>query len=464
MMTLAKYLACFFLVLFCLPVVKAAERLNVVIITADAMRGDMMGVNNHPEVKTPRLDALAAEGINFSRAYCNITTTTPSHASIFSSLYPFEHKAYSNTARIDSAILTLPEILKQQGWHTAGIVNMPWLNPEVSNVPQGIDEFAKCKRIRKADKTNKWVMKFLDSRKSKEQPFFLWIHYVDTHTPYHAPKKFERMYYPKGKNPRAGKSGSLQKAWKLFPAHNRDNEFFKKWLKGITDVDYVVASNKGSVSWLDQRVGDLIDRLKANGQWDNTLFIFTSDHGESLGEHGIYFGHSGLYEATARVPLIVRLPGGPQAKNVNTIVQLTDIMPTVLARLDLDIPKAVRGQDLWQTLSASSFSGGTALLEHAGRQLSGVVTSRYKYIKHLKTRDIHPSYPMRKGHEELYDLAADPQEQNNLAASQPDILREMRMIWKKLRNPKKSTQTHANQQADIDANTEEMLRSLGYTQ
>jgi arylsulfatase A-like enzyme len=437
------------------------QRYNVVIITADAMRADMIGPNGNNEVETPNLHALAREGVTFTRAYCNITTTTPSHATLFSSLYPHDHKAFSNTAQVSDAIVMLPEILKAKGWHTAGIVNFSWLNLDVSNVPQGIDEFHSCKRILKADKTNRWVLKFLDSRKGKSKPFYLWIHYIDNHTPYYAPEKTTRKYYPEGKDPRAGKSGTLQEAWPLFPEHNRDNKYFKKWLRGITDAEYIVATNKGSVSWVDERVGEMIARLKKNGQWERTLFVFTSDHGESLGEHGLWFLHGGLFEPTARVPLILRVPGGPAGRKVDSLVSLVDVMPTILTRLGLPLSKQLRGQDMWKTLEGKSLSGGAVLLEHAGNYILGVVTPRYKYIYHRRNKDVYPSYPFKKGREELYDLQNDPKEEKNLIAEKPELAKEMGLLLKKLRSGQKKFKSS---QAKIDKETEEMLRSLGYTQ
>jgi arylsulfatase A-like enzyme len=424
-----------------------SQRYNVVIITADAMRADMIGPTS--------------EGINFRRAYTTVTTTTPSHASLLSSLYPHDHKAFSNTSRISDAIVMLPEILKAGGWHTAGIVNMSWLNPEVSNIPQGIDEFQKCKYTRKADKTNRWVLKFFDSRKDKPEPFFLWIHYIDNHTPYHAPGEYARMYYPDGKDPRAGESGSLQEAWKFFPKHHQDSPAFRKWLGGVKDAQYIVSNVKGSVTWVDKHAGELIARLKKNRQWERTLFVFTSDHGESLGEHNLWFLHGGLFEPTVRVPLIIKTPGGPQGKQSDAVVSLVDVMPTILVRLGLPIPGQARGRDLFKTFEGKSLSGGAALLEHAGNYILGVVTPRYKYIYHRRTKDIYPSYPMKKGKEELYDLVEDPGEKHNLIAKKPELAKEMGLLLKKLRSGKKKFKSS---QAKIDRETEEMLRSLGYTE
>lgn len=440
----------------------AANKWNVVIVTADTLRADMLGCNGNTQVKTPNLDALARDGVNFHRAYTNITTTTPSHATLFTSLYPRDHKAYSNTAKISSKITTLDEVMRQAGWYTAAMINMPWLNPDMANIVQASEEVAVCKHIRKADKTTRWVLDFFDRRRKSMKPFYLWIHYTDNHTPYHAPGKYARMYYPEGKDPFAGERGSLQAVWHEFPTHHQNEPSFIKWLKGITDVDYVIAMNKGSVSWLDAHIGEVIARLKKNGQWDKTLFVFTADHGESLGEHKIWFAHSGLFEPTARVPLIIHAPGGPTNRFVRSLVQLADVMPTVLGLLDLPVPEHVRGRNVWPLLDNDDPTGSAVFLEHAGRQLTGVVTPRYKYIRHLKSKTYNPGYPLTKGKEELYDLSADPGETKNLAAQRPELLKTMRAMWKKLRD--RHGKDFAAGQAKVDDETEEMLRSLGYTQ
>ncbi len=433
------------------------RRWNVVIVTADTLRGDKLGVNGHPFIKTPHLDALAREGVNFRRAYTNITTTTPSHATLFSSLYPQDHKAYDNLSKISDAITTLPEILGKAGWHTAGIVNMPWLNPDVSGVSQGIEELARGDHVRKAEKTTAWALDFLDRQQRAERPFYLWVHYVDNHTPYHAPGRYGRLYYPKGRDPRAGRSGSLQEVWPLFPADHRDSPYFHRWLDGITDVDWVIAQYDGSVSWIDANVGRLVDRLKANGQWERTLFVFTADHGESLGEHNLWFCHGGLFEPTTHIPLILHVPGGPTGE-VEAIVDLVDVMPTVLAALRLPVPGGLRGENLLPVIE-SKRGGGAALLDHTGRQMVGVVTPRWKYIRHRKTRTYYPGYEIRRGKIELYDLKNDPKETKNLADSHPEKVRELEALVQKLRQGTKPFEEAA---APIDADTEEALRALGY--
>jgi arylsulfatase A-like enzyme len=426
------------------------RKLNIVVITADTLRGDM--VHGNDEIMTPNLDRLKAQGVEFTRTYTPITTTLPAHASLFTSLYPKDHRAYSNVSALSGKVTTLPEVLKAEGWKTAAHLNMPWLTGEVSNLPQGITT-ARYTHIRKADRTQPWVDQWLE-RAAGGDPFFLWVHYVDNHTPYHAPYSYEDMYYKGGKK---GPGTPMKDIWQLFPPDHRESEPFLDWVGGIDDADYLVGNYKGSVSWIDAHVGLLMHQLQELGEWDDTLFVFTADHGESLGEHDLWFVHAGLYEPTTHIPLVVRVPGGPEGERVDTVVSLVDVMPTVLAALGLEDPEGTRGMDLMPLVGSDK--GGSAYLEHTGRQLEGVVTPRFKYITHLKSNTIYKGYPMNKGTEELYDLVADPMELVNLAPDHPDVVETMRAEMERL---KAGERGYEEEQGAIDDEVLNALHAMGY--
>jgi len=189
--------------------------------------------------------------------------------------------------------------------------------------------------------------------------------------------------------------------------------------------------------------------------------VFTSDHGESMGEHKLYFVHAGLFEVTARIPMIWHLPDGPQGKSVSELVDLADVMPTILCQLGLEVPEQARGQDFWPAVTEGKKTKGAVLLEHAGAQLEGVVTERYKYIRHRKTRGYYPGYRIKRGRIELYDLENDPDELHNIAKKQPKVVKMMQALLKKLRAGER---TFKAGDAEIDEQTEELLRSMGYTE
>lgn len=429
---------------------------NIVIITADTLRGDVLPMNGNDELYTPHLQRLADQGVNFTRAYTPITTTLPAHASLLSSLYPSDHRAYSNVSAISSRIQTLPEELRLHGYRTAAHINMPWLNPEVSNVPQGIQDIRRGDRVRKADKTIPWVLDYVEGRKDKEDPFFLWIHFVDNHTPYHAPAAYDSLYF-EGEKGSPGQT-SMEEIWDLFPGDHRRSEYFLSWVDGVESADYITGTYKGSLTWLDQHIGLLMNALEESDQWDNTLFVFTADHGESLGEHDLWFVHGGLYETTTHIPLILRVPGGPEGVSIDRLVSLVDVAPTVLAQNGFDIPQAMRGQDLLDPELPTS--GGAALLEHTGRQLEGVVTERYKLIVHLKDTRIYAGYPMNKGAVELYDLQEDPGELRNIAEQNPGRVAQLQGMIPALKQG--NLEEYEALSGEINEEISEQLQALGY--
>jgi len=438
-----RWLAVIPLLLLAAPLTAdAPERKNVLLITADTLRASAV-----ERTYTPHLDHLASEGVRFDRAYTPITTTLPAHASIFTSLYPRDHRAYSNVSKVSSKVTTLAEVLEGMGWTTAAHINMPWLNPDASNVPQGFDRIRRGDRIRKADKTNPWVVDFLGDE--HEDPWFLWVHYVDNHTPYHAPHAYDDLYVSEGQN-------KLADVWKYFPPDHQNSEHMISWLDGVEWAEEVVDDYHGSATWIDAHVGQIVWELKRTGQYDETLIVFTSDHGESMGEHDLWFVHAGLYEQTTRVPLIVRDPGG-RSGVVDTVVSTIDVMPTVLNRIGAPVPTEARGSDLWQTLDADG--GGSAYLEHTGRQLTGVVTTDWKYIRHNKTNRIYSGYPMNEGTQELYDLARDPEELYNLAAEMPEKVAELEALMARLEAGERGFEELTY---EVDEDMRNALHAMGY--
>jgi arylsulfatase len=438
------------------------SRWNVVIVTADTLRGDMLSVNGNSQVWTPRLEELAQEGHNFSRAYTSITTTLPAHASLFSSLYPRDHRVWDNWHRIPGGITTIFEVLQEQGWTTAAHINMPWLTREVSNVPQGVELIRGGDHFRKARSTNRWVLNWLEQQQEREDPFFLWIHYIDNHTPYHAPEGYDKIYFPEGKSGEG--TVPLAPLWPLFPPDHRASEKFHEWLDPVQSADWVVGAYLGSVSWVDRHVGEVMDQLCELGMWENTLFVFTADHGESLGEHDLWFVHGGLFEPTVHIPLIVRVPGGEGGLQHDEVVSIVDVMPTVLSLLELASPEGTRGQDLRPLMEGGvgASTRGAAVFEHIGRQLEGVVTDRYKYIRHRDTNRIYRGYPMREGTVELYDLHHDPYEEHNLAEQHPELVERMELIFGQMLE--RELDYGDAEAAELDEFTMEGLKALGYVQ
>ena len=239
-----------------------------------------------------------------------------------------------------------------------------------------------------------------------------------------------------------------------------DHPYFRTWLAGVRDLEWVIAQYQGAITYVDDQIGRLMDALDGRGILDSTAMVVTSDHGESMGEHDMYFVHTGLYDSTVRVPLITYFPGSGRAGvEVHEVVELIDVMPTVLEYLDVEVPRSIRGRGLWPLIHGQIEPERIALTEHAGRNLVALRSARYKYIRHLRTRRLQPSYPFKRGVEELYDLSLDPKEENNIAAKSPGVIAMFRRELKERRQQKLDMDIG---QAELNEDTIEVLRALGY--
>lgn len=434
----------------------SATARGIILITVDTLRADRLSVYGGPKGATPNLARLAQGSVLFKQAISQTSTTSPSHASIMTSLYPEDHNVYSNYDALGDGPTTLAKQLHAQGYATYAIVNMAHLNPEVVNLGRGFDTFVHSGNQRGAGASFDHFLSWLDNMGDK--PYFAWIHLADVHTPYNPPAPYDTMYY-KG-NARDPSIKTLAHVWPLLPNEMASHPLTKSWLGGITDVNWVTAQYQGAAAYVDHELGRLFDVLEQRHALDSTAIVFTSDHGESLGEHGMYFVHMGLYEATVHIPLITYFPGSHrQGVVVDDVVQSIDIMPTLLEYLGLGFPENIRGRSLWPLIEGNAAPARAAFIEHAGRSQIALRSAQYKYIKHLRSHHIQPSYPFVAGREELYDLKRDPGELHNIAKAKPAVLRAMR----------KETQAHVQARqnlqsgkAQLDDNTLDSLRALGY--
>lgn len=243
------------------------------------------------------------------------------------------------------------------------------------------------------------------------RPFFGFFHFWDPHTPYCPPPPWHRLFYA-GDERREDGHG-LDAMWAFAPFA----DYFTGWMPGVTDSAYPRAQYAAAVRALDFHVAELLRRLGAAGCLQNTLVVVVADHGEELGEHGIWFDHHGLYETNLRVPLLLWAPGVvPRGVVCREPVTLLDLAPTICAALGVPRPAALPGRDL-----ARAWRGGLGAApelyctECTWMKKRALIDGRYKLISALEP-DFHGSPPL-----ELYDLAADPGETANLAAVRPEL-------------------------------------------
>lgn len=253
------------------------------------------------------------------------------------------------------------------------------------------------------------------------QPFFLFVHYWDPHTPYLPPPPFDRIFY--GGDERDPSNRSLEPVFAFEPFA----EYFRSWMGEVTDIQFPIAQYDAEIAYLDATLGALFTRLDELGLTGETLLVINADHGECLDEHDCWFDHHGLYDQNLHVPLILRLPGVvPAGQRLDGFIRQYDLAPTILDLLGLGRLAAENQMDgvsfLPQLRSGSP--AGTCdelfVTENSWMKKRGVRTHRWKLIL-AHEPDFHGKPPV-----ELYDLAADPGELVNLAGDRPEVVAELR--------------------------------------
>ena len=405
-----------------LPVAAAPSAApNVVVITVDTLRADHVGCYGDRQIRTPNIDALAQEGIRFERAYTPVPVTLPAHTALFTGTYPLRsgmHDFADN--KLNPAQPTLASVLKENGYATGAVIGSAVLDSRFG-LNHGFDfyydhfDFSRLQESnldqmeRSGDLVADQALDWLD--KNYQKKFFLWMHLYDPHYPYRPPSPYSEEYQ---------------------------------------DRPY-----DGEVAFADSQVGRLIRELKEKGVYQNTVIVFTGDHGESLGEHGEKTHGFFIYNATLHIPIIIRIPGSPAATTVSALVSLPDLMPTVLAYLKIDVPSEVQGRNLLPLLKEDSKEGPRSLyaetflprLHFNWSELRGAETENYHFIDAPKP--------------ELYDLTRDPGEINNLYAQKKAVAEEMRAKLTTLVQQYSNGQELA-QKTGLDPALMERLKSLGY--
>lgn len=454
------------------------ERPNVLLVTIDTLRADHVGSYGYERDTTPNLDRLAAEGLRFTRAGSPRAKTTPAMASLLSGTYPHEHGVRDLASPLSPSVPLLSESLRRAGWRTAGLVGNWVLGDARAGLARGFDLWSEWlpdvvgvpphdapQRNARSLTDGALVALGLSSAPQtpgfeparafvrEGEPWFLWLHYMDPHGAYDPPEDarvfqsatVERLPdYDEQDLPRTQPPHTPRVAEYNVPPAARLPD-------GGVDVARVRDLYDGEILHVDRELGRLFDALRAADQLDDTLVVVTADHGESLGEHRYWFEHGMYaYENTCRVPLIVRLPRGdgavPRVGVRESEFSLVDLAPTLLDWLDLaplppappDLREAPRGRSRRVLLEsdvprpAPIFSEKVERAERAGVvQSKAVRLGDWKLIQRFAARD-DPARAQERElvllGEELFDLALDPLEAENLADRPPpqaplDVLR-----------------------------------------
>ncbi len=447
---------------------------NIIIIVADALRADRLGSLGNAAKLTPTLDALAAEGVLFERAYSAAPWTLPSVASLLTSYYPAVHKATEyvteaafrgghirSVSILGETFDTLPEVLKSAGYTTAIVSANRFVQPELG-FGQGVDHFSGDIAANTVDGrvVNDEIAKWLDQR-PKDRPFLLYAHYMDIHGPYNAAPEFmdplidavEKL--PNKRRLSADEWNRLLPYLRKPPPHGdpRRHEALMPYR------EYWEARYDAGVAQFDGYLAKLIERLRADGLWRDSYVIFCSDHGEALCEHGLWDHGYSQYDTDIHVPLILRWPGElPAGHRVHENVRLIDVMPTLLEQLQVGRTNGLQGASLLQKIFAPSPRKVTDIFAEApksGPPQFASIRGNWKLIQ------IEPVNSGPRVH--LFKLDEDPGEQRDLA--RPEIDR-VRSFLQKLRVQRQANATLRPDavavQRDVPKDAASRFHGLGY--
>jgi arylsulfatase A-like enzyme len=481
---------------------------NIILIVLDTVRADHFSCYGHSQPVTPVMDRIAGEGMLFKQCISDSIWTLPTHASMFTGLYPTTHHVGYENFFLSEDFLTIAEVLKDRGYQTAGFVANPIVSPR-AQFAQGFEYYKSYSNNRKltsayyllgniiwdragilkrarprryppfapfqrAEDVVTDVRNWFDFGYERDKPFYLFLNFMDAHFPYQPPEPFKSRF------------SDLEHEWRFFTRRVKSEGYFSAAYRvsehGIRIMDELYT---GSIAYIDHCLGELFEFLKKEKLLDQTALIITSDHGEYFGEHDKFYyrlyHNFGIFNQLLHVPLIIRYPPLAQpGREVEKPVQNVDIFPTILHLAGLDDfspsyplhgenlltsnPEAGRGyafstfiappvtrfmnkREVERVLSVYE----DVRLSEWFKDFSAIQNRSYKYIRDSNGRSA------------LFDLAADPREFRDVTADLPETSEALGRDLDKLEK-QYSDRTLEEVLVDADAEVLQHLKELGYIQ
>ncbi|MBU1700391.1 MAG: sulfatase-like hydrolase/transferase [Candidatus Eisenbacteria bacterium] len=405
---LGLFLAC--AVLLSIQCTAARKPGGIILITLDTTRADHLACYGSTTASTPILDQFASEAVLFENAVTTVPMTLPAHSSVMTGLNPPRHGVHNNGSfRLKPQFTTLAEILGKNEYTTAAFISAFVLHNQFG-LNQGFDLYDDRMGLeRPAVETTAHAISWIEG--TAQQPFFLWVHYFDPHTPHHPPEPFA-----------------------------------SKTLGTAYDAE---------ISSMDASIGDLFEALRRRNLYEGSHIIIVGDHGEGLKdhvetEHGFF-----LYEECLHIPMMWKVPGSGMHRRENQLVGVVDIMPTLLDYLNIPDPETLDGASLKGLISkGESFERkglyAETLFPFYNYNWSPLYAWRTPDWKYIEAPD-----------PELYDLNADPGEKCNLVAEQPEMVKRLaRQLY--IHRMETGADLSVPNEESIDPEVEEQLKSLGY--
>ena len=392
----------------------ATGRPSIVLITVDTLRADHLGIYGYNRATSPYIDAWFASGHVYEAAYATEAYTAPSIMSLFTGMLPQQHGVRLLYQKIRDDVATLPDRLRASGYQTAAVVSSIVLTSEAMGLDTRfdyyndyVDEREPYRQVheRRASRTTDAAIAWLRHGRDPNRPHFLWVHYIDPHGPYHPP---------------SDKPTDFDHPTVLPIDVSRIPEYQRE--PGIDNgLEYVDRYDE-EIAYTDREIGRLLETYTTLGLAERSVFVFTSDHGESMMEHEEWFRHGyQVYEEIVRVPLLVRAPGLVPSR-IDHPVSLADVTPTILLTASLDVPAGLYGQSLFKQIpgraiySEASGSGASphqwrAMWQSNGKWIVKVERTRSRLGRVVRSLfGWEPLIATREAERRYYDLMTDPAE------------------------------------------------------
>ena len=434
------------------PSAAEARLPDIIVISLDTLRMDRLGCYGREPSLTPHLDQFAAGAVRYARAWATSPWTLPSHASMFTGLYSFEHGAHTvalaeveegrtvgenNVLPLSPAATTVAERLRAAGYRTGSLATNEGYLTRRYGVDQGFETF-RTRRVDGLDlnrETEAWI------RAADDRPLFLFLNYMDAHRPYNLEP---REGFPEPESPLEG----VQLLKALYPkvlAGERPERQLQR-LAALYDL---------AVANLDEALGDLFSRLRSLGRFDGALILVVSDHGEYLGEHDLIEHSKDVHEPVLRIPFLVKEPYQRQGRVVQEVISLVHA-PFLIAQWT-DALATDEYPYGWPTEVVLAENHYTRI-----KDLRSPWADRFQRIRHVVVEWPFKYIRSSDGAHRLFDLAADSGEQRDLLAARATVATRLQeLLAESLRNPR-GTSAQMDQPARLSEDEIKRLRALGY--
>lgn len=480
---------------------------NIVLAVMDTARAQYVHELIESRGGNSAVGQLAADGVRYSSAYSTSPWTLPSHASMFTGVYPSEHGTTAENMTLRDDLPTLAGELSSRGYRTGCFTNNPWIT-DTFGMTRGFDDvfkvwqyiqsdvdfgeisvremgFEKVKRgiealfsgntgvnlvnaiygqflYRRHDygarRTNKLATEWVDE--TGESPFFMFLNYLEPHLEYRPDKEYAELYLP----PEWDYQPAMdipQDAWAHVVGERRLSE---------AELEALSALYRAEIEYLDDRIGEVIDHLKRTGRWENTIFVLCGDHGENIGEYGLMDHQYSLYNTLLHVPLIVSGGAFDGGDVVDDPVQLCDLFPTLLDAAEIDRPP-VHSQSFHPNSSEptresvyAEYSSPQPPISALEDRFGELPEDVYKYDRGLRSiqTDQHKLIVGTDGSEALYEIEFGGYEDEDISKSSDGQTVRLRA---KLDEWLDSFEHHgSDDEREMDSSVQDRLERLGYLQ